>query len=307
MDTSPKLYSYQAFGLAIASMLACPELLPYEGAPDVVVLYGAVPEALTGVKEPEFWYQKKSETVLLKIPSIAKYLILRGKKIIIERTPEAHENEVRLFLFSFAFGALLHQRGLFPVHGSAIEVNGGAVVFVGTPGSGKSTLAGAFHQRGYRAVADEICVLSTSTGDLPLVLPSFPQLQLWCDTLEKLGKNPEELHRVTPEFDKRNFPLGEGFCANPLSLHRIYLLTTTSTQEIKLTRLHGMEKLVTLMDNTYHPEFLTEPERKKQHFLQCVGVARRVAVSCVTRPRWPFLLGDLADAVEQDWAKEAAP
>jgi hypothetical protein len=196
---------------------------------------------------------------------------------------------------------------LLPLHGSAIEVNNRAVVFVGTPGIGKSTLAGAFHQRGYRVITDDVCVLSTSTDDPPVVFPGFPRLKLWADTLENLGKNPEELYKVTPGYDKRNLLLEGGFCENPLPLHRIYLLTATTSQEFKLAQLWGLEKLTTLIDHTYRLEFLTEPERKRQHFIWCASVARQVAVSCVTRPCRPFLLDDLADMVEQDWTKEAAP
>ena len=304
-DTPPKIYYFQAFGLTISSTVAGPELLAQPEDPDVIIHYGAVPEVLDDVEKSSDWYQQNSEAVLLKINSIANYLIIQGKKIVIHRAPGAHDDEVRLFLFGSAFGALLHQRGLLPVHGSAIEVRGGAVLFVGPSGQGKSTLAGAFHQRGYRIIADDVCVVSTANGELPLVYPGFPRLKLWSDTLEKLGKSPQGLHKITPVMEKRHLPLDTGFCATPRPLLRIYELTTTDTQEFELIRLRGIDKLVTIIEHTYRPEFLAGADRKKLHFLQCAAAVRQAAVSRVTRPRLPFLLDDLVDLVEQDWARGA--
>jgi hypothetical protein len=306
-DAGVECYRYHAFGLNIASTIPCPELLLQAGDADVCIHLGAVPETLNDAIEATDWYQQNSDAVLLKINNIANYLIIQGKQIIIDRAPGSHDDEVRLFLFGSAFGALLHQRGLLPVHGSAIEVNGGAVLFVGPSGHGKSTLAGAFHLRGYRLIADDVCVVSTANSDLLWVYPGFPRLKLWSDTLENLGKNPEELRRVIPKLDKRHLPLATGFCAHPRPLKRVYELAITETQEFDLIPLQGLEKLKPLMEHTYRPEFLAGVDRKKLHFRQCAATARQVAVNRVTRPRWPFRLSDLMELVEQDWERGAAP
>ena len=94
------------------------------------------------------------------------------------------------FCWVSPFAALLLQRGLLPLHGCAIEVDGGAAVFVGRSGCGKSTLAGALRQRGYRVLADDICVISFSAAGEPMVLAAFPQLKLWADALKNLGEEP---------------------------------------------------------------------------------------------------------------------
>lgn len=302
LENNPyKIYYYQAFGLTIASTIAGPELLAKPKDPDVIIHYGVVPEVLDDVVQSSGWYQQNSEAVLIKINSIANYLIIQGKKIIVHRALGSHDDEIRLFLFGSAFGALLHQRGLLPVHGSAIEVNGSAVLFVGPSGQGKSTLAGAFHQRGYRIIADDICVVSTANGELPLVYPGFPRLKLWSDTIEKFGKNPQWFKKITPALEKRHLPLGTGFCANPRPLMRIYELATTDGQKFELFRLQGTDKFGTLIEHTYRPEFLAGADRKKQHFLQCAAAGRLAAVSRAIRPRFPFLLDDLVGLVEQDW------
>jgi hypothetical protein len=297
-----QIFYYRAFGLTIKSALACPELLPQYGAPEVSIRFGPVPEDLGAVQQQGVCYQINSEAFLLKLESIAKYLVTGGKEIIIEPAPGAQDNEVRLFLLGSAFAALLHQRGLLPLHGCAIEVNGGAMVFVGASGSGKSTLAGALQQRGYRVLADDVCVLSFSSEGIPVVHPSTTHLKLWADVLSEFGQSPEGLPRVNPKLEKYSFPLNDGFCAHSRHVLRVYQLTTHNARDIKLIPLHGMDKLTVLMGNTYRPRFLVGSLRKKLHFEQCGSAVHHFPVSRITRPHWPFLLRELVDLVEQEWA-----
>ena len=73
-------YSYQAFGLTIASSMALPELAPQPGAPDVSVHYGAVPDALETAEQREAVYEFTTGTLLLRIPGIAKFLVMGGRR-----------------------------------------------------------------------------------------------------------------------------------------------------------------------------------------------------------------------------------
>ena len=155
-----KDYIYQAFGLQILSCLPCPELLPSSQPPDVTITYGRVPEGLTEPFPEKFCYQTAPGLFLLKIPNIARYLVKNGKEIIIDRAPQANDTDVRLFLLGSVMGALIHQRGGLPLHGSAIRLpDGTAAIFMGLSGVGKSTLAAAFHQRGYEVAADDVSLI----------------------------------------------------------------------------------------------------------------------------------------------------
>lgn len=303
LDNSSPIYYYQAFGLTIASALACPELLPGEGAAEVTIRYGPVPDALEAVQQEWVCYQVNPVAFLLKINNIAKYLVTGGEEIIIERVPGAQDNEVRLFLLGSAFGALLQQRGLLPLHGCAVEVDGGAAVFVGSSGCGKSTLAGVLRQRGYPVMADDLCVISFSPAGAPLVLAAYPQLKLWTDAVKVLGKNPEGLNRIIAEAEREKYglPLGEGFTSNDLPLKRVYELAVGDSQDFELTSLQGTDKLTVLINYTYRLEFLAGTSEKKRHFEQCGRAAHHCQVRRLVRPRWPFRLEELADLVEKDW------
>jgi hypothetical protein len=228
--------------------------------------------------------------------------VTAGEEIIIERVPGAQDNEVRLFLLGSAFGALLQQRGLLPLHGCAVEINGGAAVFVGPSGCGKSTLAGALRQRGYRVMADDVCVISFSPTDAPLVISAYPQLKLWADALKIMGENTEDLPRVTAGLEKYRLPLGEGFSNNSSPLQRVYELAVSNSQDLELTTLRGLDKLAVLLRHTYRLQFLAGTSGKKRNFEQCGQAARHCQVSRLVRPEYPFRLEELADLVEKDWA-----
>ena len=302
LDKSSMVYYYKAFGLTIESPLACPELLPATGAPDVVIRYGAVPDSLESVQQKGGYYQVNSGAFLLKAKAVAKFLVTGGEQIIIERAPGAQDNEVRLFLLGSAFGALLQQRGLLPLHGCAIQVDGEAAVFVGPSGCGKSTLAGALHQRGYRVLADDVSVISFSAAGAPLVLSAYPQLKLWVDTLKVLEKNSEELRRIRSGLDKFGLPLGEGFSNDSPPLKKVYELTVSDSQDLGLTSLQGMDRLSVLVRHTYRLQFLAGTSGKKNHLEQCAQAVRYCQVSRLVRPRSPVRLEELADLVEKDWA-----
>ena len=67
-----------------------------------------------------------------------------GNRISFSPAAGAEETAVRLYLLGTCMGALLFQRKLLPLHGSAVVINGKAYAFVGDSGAGKSTLAAAF-------------------------------------------------------------------------------------------------------------------------------------------------------------------
>jgi hypothetical protein len=299
--TSSQTYSYQAFGLIIESSVACPELLPHPGLPDVTIHYGVVPDALETLQRREACYELNAEAFLLRIKDIAKYLVLGGKKIIVEPAPGVPPDEVRLFLLGSAFGALFHQRGLLPLHGCAIEVNDGAVVFVGAQGNGKSTLAGALHQQGYRVITDDVSVLSFSPKGRPVVHSSCLHLKLGPDALERMGKNPAAYPRVMSQLAKHRLPLGEGFCHHPRPAQRVYELATHDSQDFQITPLQGTDKLTVFITHTYRLDFLEGPLRKKRYFEQCGRAARQIPVSRLIRPRWPFPLDELVKLLEKEW------
>jgi hypothetical protein len=295
---------YTAYGLTIASEIACPMLRKLPTVPetaDVQIRYGAVPADLEGAVAKGVLYQAKPNQFLLKLDKIAAFLISNGNEVLIERAPEATDDEVLLFLFGSAFGALLHQRGLLVLHASAVETERGAVLFVGHSGNGKSTLAAALRKRGYRILADDVCALALDAAGNPIVLPGFPQLKLWADTAKKLEHETGSLRRVRPQLEKFALPVEDGFVDEPRPLFAIYHLISQNTQEFKMEAVEDARKFQMILFNTYRGRFLDGLEMRREHFKLATAAGKAARVLRVTRPSAPFLLEELADMVEKDF------
>ncbi len=298
--------NYQAFGLSIESAVDLPELTPGSGSvPDVTISMGIVPEnLLSGLQEypvvPGVLYQASADRFLLKIERVARYLIRNGNEIIFQASPNADVDVINLFLTGSAFGALLLQRGLLPLHGSAVATPKGAVLFVGPSGNGKSTIAGALHQRGYPVLSDDVSAIFTAEG-VPQVLPAYPRLLLWADAVHQLDATEAGLRPAHARQEKYQFPIHSEFPAEALPLHAIYVLSPVVGNKLELTTLTGFAKLQSLIDNTYRLQFLSGMGLHDWHFSKVCELAKHVHVALAERPIDSYILNALADLLENDF------
>jgi hypothetical protein len=288
---------FRAFGLNVDSDLENQSLDYGARVLDVEIRLGKVPETLPNAHHMGPIYQVAPASFLLKLHKIARYLVLNGSQICIEPEPEASPDAVRLFLFGSVFGALLHQRGLLPLHGSAIQTRRGAVVIAGASGSGKSTIACAFSRRGYSVLTDEIAAIET--GDSPVVLPGHPFLLLWADALRRMKLESAPLAHVRPGLEKFILPLGERFAKDPMPLHAIYVIEPTNFELSGPVPVKGLRKIETLIQNTYRPRFVEHMKLEQEHIKQITSVAERVPVARISRPRHGFAVEQLVDLLER--------
>lgn len=293
---------FVAYGLTIGSSLPLPELTAAPPGPcDLVVTEGDVPESLPAPDGHGVCFEVSGDTFLLKLPLIARYLVSAGRQIVFEPADGADPEAVRLFLLGSAIGAALHQKGLLPLHGSSVRVGEYAAVFTGFSGHGKSTLAAGLSRRGFPVLADDVSVVSVA-GERPMLSPGYPQLKVWGDVLEKIDTSADGLRRVRAELEKFALPLGDAFCSTPTPLERVYVLTPRNQPDVRLVPLEGIAKFRALLNQTYRPRFIASMGLKSEHFARCAEVARHVAVTRIHRPHEQFLLDDLLDQLERDWA-----
>ena len=183
------MYSYRVSGLAVASEVDLPGLIPGDPdrAPEVTIRRAAVPMTLNDPVATGPTWERKGGSFLLRIPEIARFLLEDGRSITFEAEDSAGPQDIAVFLSGTAFGMLLHQRNHIVLHASAVLVGGKAVLFCGPSGAGKSTLAAALGERGYPLVADDQCAIDIDAAGGPCIHPDGRQLRLWERSIRELG------------------------------------------------------------------------------------------------------------------------
>lgn len=281
---------YDLFGLRIRSELPLSDLpAATKPAPvDVQVVFGPVAPAPVGA--PSTWGLAMADDVaVLSIEDTARFAISRGAEIVVDPDARASERNVRLYLLGSAFGALLHQRGLLPLHANAIRIGAGAAAFMGRSGAGKSSLAGAFLDRGFALLADDVCVVTSGVGGRPMAEPGLPRLRLWRDAVEASGRDAAALELAFEGHEKFVVPTHAGQSRVAVPLTRLYLLDRLPEGETgqRIRRLTGVEALNTIMANIYRGQYLAPLGGTQRNLRQCLDLVAAVPVFSVQR-QWGY-------------------
>lgn len=281
--------TFSVFGLRVRSSLPLPELRLScsDGVADVIVEQGKIdlPDTGPGLLAVD-------GGLLLTIPDVARFLIAGGRSIRIDAKRGADRRNVRLFLLGSAFGAVLHQRGLLPLHANAVEIDRRAFAFAGASGEGKSTLAAWFHDRCYPLLADDVCVLRFDEHHGVTVCPGIARLRLWRDVIERTGRDVTQFdlsYAGDETYQKYDVPLASGSNdAEVTQLAAIYLLARGT--DFAIHRLDGVAAVDAISANTYRGQFIEAISAQKNHWESCVRLVRSVPVFRVQRTR---SLGDM--------------
>jgi hypothetical protein len=292
--------TYTVFGLALASELALPELPAATESPRISLRLGSVPRQLDGTTLRGARYQVSEEAFLLWVDGVARYMVAGGDRVVIDSEPGAPLDEVRLYLLGPVLGALLHQRGILPVRGAALEVGGRAVLLLGGPGSGKSTLLAALCERGYRALSDDIVAIECPVDADPIVLPGYPSIGLWRDALGHLDTSAWSFRPIRTGVQKYRASVGRQFCPDARPLGCAYVVSTTNADAITIESMSSLDAMAAMLENTYRTFFLEGMTEAGSHFDSCAGVGTTTRFRTLYRPVSSFQLGPLADSVEQD-------
>ena len=166
-------HRYRVHGLILDSELVCPGFVTVpEAKPDVFVSMGSVPDGLENVKASGFKFQANPDHVLTK-GRRARMLVSKGNQITIQPREGTHEDVIRSLFMAWGLGALLHQRNVFPLHGSVISLGNECVAFCAPSGTGKSSLAALFVKRGYTLLDDNIAAIRFVDGAYMTLLINY--------------------------------------------------------------------------------------------------------------------------------------
>ena len=285
----PLLNNYRIGPFVYVTELLLPELpmvTPQAGEQPVTIRLGATPTALSAPLVTTEGYEANDTEFLLRLPGIATYYVRDGTEIVVNKDAGAPELDVRSYLMGNLFAVLCHQRGLLPLHASAIATPWGAVAFLGASGAGKSSIAAFLARRGHRILADDICLVDPAAPRDRRVLPMAPWLKLWSATLDAMGESSQGLSRIFSDDEKYRYLLEQPEA--PTALAELILLQRADEHAAaSFEPLPPVHALHAVLDLTYQSWLVRETGRTDRYFLRCGQALDGVRVTRMRRP-WGF-------------------
>lgn len=233
---------------------------------------------------------------LFHVPETAVYSVAGGTHIEITPYPAADEAKIRLFLLGTCMGVLLMQRGILPLHGSAVVIDGKVYAIVGESGAGKSTLAAAFAREGYPLMTDDVIAVDFADG-AALVHSSYPQQKLWEESIEQLGMHNRDYSSIYQRVNKYAVPIRSRFCREALPLAGIVELVKSDEPESSIRACNQLEGLHALNVHTYRKSLLHLMNRHQWQFECIARLASELPVYRLRRPEEGFSAFDLVDQI----------
>jgi hypothetical protein len=211
--------------------------------------------------------------------------------------------ETSTYLLGPMLGLLLRLRGITCLHASAVSYEGRCIAFLGSAGAGKSTTAAAFVREGHAVLSDDIAPLVEREGAFQ-VLPGYPHLCLWPDSVSMLYGSPDALPRFITNWEKRRLALGEGgtrFESRALPLGAIYLLGDRRSEHAPSAEaVRPQAALLSLVAETYANKILDREMRARE--FELLG---RLVTNVPVRRVYPHTdtarLGQLCRTIREDF------
>lgn len=231
------MFHYSAFGLNFTSDVEWPSFAPAEGPADFSISLSATASST------------ERASIVLGFPGVGTFFVTGGTEICL--TPHAGVSPSTLHecLAGPVLGALLQQRNLLVLHGSAVRTPAGAVLFLGASGSGKSTLAYKLYLEGLPLIADEVCAIALQPS--PRIFPAMPLVLLQSQSERHAGK-------VAVRCE-------ESFSPAPVCISAVYILGGEDEQFFARDDLSLRERFRDLAEHSYRPGYLQRMGLESRH------------------------------------------
>ncbi|MBI5301186.1 MAG: hypothetical protein HY868_03545 [Chloroflexi bacterium] len=288
---------------------------------DLQIETTSAPYAIENATARGVLWQAARNRFLLDVPDVARYFVADGRRIVIERAPNANDADVMQFLRMTPLAALCFQRGILAFHAAAVAPpsdlslqaisakpapssqlgiassqkpllavpSRGAILLAGDSGAGKSTLLAALLQRGWTMLADDLAVVEINANGELVVLPTFPDVRLWQDAREKLGIETQRIFQNASSL------------ATPQALRAIYWLAVHNRDEIETRELTGAERFRALGTLTYNSHIADALLDRVAYFRIASVIAQNVPLVHLNRPRGKWSVDALAERLARNY------
>jgi hypothetical protein len=284
---------YRAFDLIIHSEIFLPELvsLSDEGtlAPDVRVIRSVLefpPLEQTAIHRRGVMARSGSApdgSIYMQWEGIAGFRAIGGHTLQVHSYTD-DPGLLSLFTISEALGCILFQRGMLLLHASSVQVGEEAFCFMGEPGAGKSTTASAFVKHGARLLSDDLTAISFGQHNQPYVVPAYPQLKIWENTVQGLKFDLTRLSPVSEGINKFALVPDLDFPDKPVPLAQVFFLHKARNRPAFL-EVQPTEVPVELVRHFPLATHLLVGKDLQRHFTQSIRCAASASVWRMRRPK----------------------
>jgi hypothetical protein len=284
-------YYYKAYGLSIGSEIPIPPLETSKVTTvDLTIkrrrLLESPPLGSTKVHRAGLnarFAQNSHNCLWLDWSPLVAFMAINGNELLVETT-ENDAELIALFTLSEALGLVLFQKNYFLLHGSAVQIGGQGIIFLGEPGAGKSTSVAAFAQKGVSVVSDDMVCIHINESGSPKLIPSFSQIKIWENSVVGLQLQKENLSLVREGTTKFSWHDSIVFEENPVPLKQIFVLTNPKDSVRLPGELPKSQVPVELISYFPLPDALLNGVALKDYFEKSVVLAQRVPVLKMNRP-----------------------
>jgi len=281
---SDSMHSFRAYGLTFSSAIRFAHVPDAEipGEPDVRISRGEIFGPAYS-PPPAIVVESSPGKLLIRGARSATIQVSGGDRIVIEPLPGGDQGVIRQLVLGWALGGIFHQRGMLPLHASALCDGRDCIVFCAGSGTGKSTLAAAFLNQGFTYLDDNVALVDLGQR-VPVVVPGAPELRLWDDALPGLAFEHRVVGPIRSGFSKLSVAAREKFCEKEAPLRRVFVLRRTADREVSFSELAGAGKFRSLMEHVFGLRLVSDPISRGRLFQLVSELAARVAVTAIRLP-----------------------
>ena len=230
-----------------------------------------------------FW-QMNQQAFAMQVQGVGEFYACNGNEVEYAPAPDVSQASLELYLNGSVYGAILHQRGILPLHGSCFAINDMGVMLCGESGAGKSSLTAAFCLDGAEFLTDDVTPMVFEDGR-PHILPLSDRIKLWHDCLAQLEKDEKGLVPIWEGESKYYFPMEKG-AQQGRPLQQLFVIEVGDTGSLSHRPLEGVEAFTALRNEIYRWEYLPAmPDSEKRYLQQLLQLTKAVKVTKITRPK----------------------
>lgn len=231
------------------------------------------------------WLRMTENEFRMVAAGVGTFYASNGSTIRFSVEKEATDESVELYLNGSVFGAILHQRGILPIHGSSFLYNERGILLCGHSGAGKSSLTSAMCLHGEALFLTDDVTPIIFNNEKPEILPKSDRVKLWEDSLEQLSENREGLQRIRPQDNKFYLNIDKS-ATKPQPLHNVVIINVD--EEIKnpfVEPMKGADAFSYLQKEIYRLFYLRAmPQKKEHYFTQIAKICNHCTIQRVLRP-----------------------